>query len=186
MKCGKEQIHLHALGALPAGEARALEEHLSACPDCRRILGSLRPVVGLFSAWDRDVLRPPASLWARLSERIAGSAVAAGAPSKAPPEWIEPEWKEVAPGLSCKLLSEDERNHMVSMLVRLAPGVRYPPHTHGGTEELHLLDGELWIGDRQLHPGDYNRSEAGTSDSLVWSETGCTCVLITSTRDTLR
>jgi anti-sigma factor ChrR (cupin superfamily) len=72
------------------------------------------------------------------------------------------------------------------MLVRLAPGVDYPPHRHLGVEELLLLDGELWIDERKLHPGDYNRAEPGTADSRVWSETGCTCALITSTRDEIR
>ena len=71
------------------------------------------------------------------------------------------------------------------MLVRLAPGVAYPPHTHADIEELHLLDGELWIDDRKLYPGDYNRSEPGTGDGRVWSETGCTCVLVTSFDDIL-
>jgi hypothetical protein len=52
-------------------------------------------------------------------------------------------------------------------------------------EELYLLDGELWIDHRKLYPGDYNRAEPGTSDMRVWSETGCTCVLITSTKDAL-
>ena len=66
------------------------------------------------------------------------------------------------------------------MLVRLAPGTEYPPHRHGGVEELHLLHGELMIGDRKLYPGDYNRAEAGTVDLRVWSETGCTCILVTS------
>jgi anti-sigma factor ChrR (cupin superfamily) len=71
------------------------------------------------------------------------------------------------------------------MLVRLAPGVDNPPHTHAGVEELHLLHGQLWIDDRKLYPGDYNRAEPGTSDARVWSETGCTCVLVTSLRDRL-
>ena len=71
------------------------------------------------------------------------------------------------------------------MLVRLLPGVDYPPHTHAGLEELFLLDGELWIDDRKLYPGDYNRAEAGSGDKRVWAETGCTCVLITSTKDIL-
>ena len=55
-----------------------------------------------------------------------------------------------------------------------------------GVEELYLLDGELWIDDKKLYPGDYNRAEAGSADQRVWSETGCTCVLLTSTRDVLR
>jgi anti-sigma factor ChrR (cupin superfamily) len=83
-------------------------------------------------------------------------------------------------------MATDTKAHRVSMLVRLLPGVEYPPHTHAGLEELFLLDGELWIDDRKLYPGDYNRAEIGTCDTRVWSETGCTCVLITSTRDTLR
>jgi anti-sigma factor ChrR (cupin superfamily) len=92
----------------------------------------------------------------------------------------------VAPGISCKLLATDTERDRVSMLVRLAPGVAYPPHRHAGQEELHLLHGELWINDRQLYPGDYNRAEAGTADQRVWSGTGCTCVLITSPSDVLR
>ena len=92
----------------------------------------------------------------------------------------------MAPGISCKLLATDADTHRVSMLVRLAPGTAYPPHEHAGVEELYLLDGELLIDDRTLHPGDYNRAEPGSADQRVWSETGCTCVLLTSTRDRLR
>jgi anti-sigma factor ChrR (cupin superfamily) len=71
------------------------------------------------------------------------------------------------------------------MLVRLAPATQYPPHRHAGVEELHLLQGELWIDERKLSAGDYNRAEAGSADRRVWSETGCTCLLITSPRDML-
>jgi hypothetical protein len=70
-------------------------------------------------------------------------------------------------------------------LVRLAPGTAYPPHRHAGVEELFLLHGELWIDDRKLYPGDYNRGEPGAADERVWSETGCTCVLITSPSDVI-
>jgi anti-sigma factor ChrR (cupin superfamily) len=102
------------------------------------------------------------------------------------PRWNEPEWEQVAPGIFCKLMATDTKAHRVSMLVRLLPGVEYPAHTHAGLEELFLLDGELWIDDRKLYPGDYNRAEAGSGDKRVWSETGCTCVLVTSTQDILR
>jgi anti-sigma factor ChrR (cupin superfamily) len=72
------------------------------------------------------------------------------------------------------------------MLVRLAPGASYPAHTHAGEEELHLLHGELWIDGRKLFAGDYNHGAPGEGDESVWSETGCTCVLTTSTKDILR
>ena len=71
------------------------------------------------------------------------------------------------------------------MLVRLAPGADYPSHRHAGVEELHLLHGELRVDQKTLYPGDYIRAEAGTVDRRVWSQTGCTCVLLTSIDDVL-
>jgi len=97
----------------------------------------------------------------------------------------EPEWDEVVPGIFCKLLATDTPRQRVAMLVRLAPGIAYPPHTHADIEELYLLHGELMIEDRKLYPGDYNRGEPADSDQFVWSGTGCTCILLTSTRDVL-
>jgi anti-sigma factor ChrR (cupin superfamily) len=180
-----ELVCAYALGALSASEAAAAEAHVAICLECRRELESLRPVVDSFVSWPTDVLRPTAPLHARLAHRIAEET------GKAPvlPEtsrWTEPEWEQVAPGIECKLLASDTEQDRVSMLVRLAPGASYPAHTHAGVEELHLLDGELWIDGRKLLPGDYNYGAAGTGDDRVWSETGCTCVLVTSTKDTLR
>ena len=185
-KCHRaELVAAYAVQALPASEVRAVEAHLSSCLRCRRELQTLRPVIDSFVAWPTDVLRPAPSLQVRLAGRIAAET---GDEPVLPAarQWSEPAWEEVAPGISCKLLATDTQKHIVSMLVRLAPGTDYPPHTHAGVEELHLLDGELWIDDRKLYPGDYNRAEPGTGDNRVWSETGCTCVLVTDTRDILR
>ena len=180
-----EQVSAYALRALPSSDVTALEAHLSSCAQCRRELEALRPVVERFVSWPADVLRPTAPLQERLARRIAKET---GKKPVLPAarQWVEPEWEQVAPGISCKVLARDEENHRISMLVRLVPGGEYPPHTHAGVEELHLLDGELWIDERKLYPGDYNRAEPGTGDKRVWSETGCTCVLITSTKDVLR
>ena len=121
----------------------------------------------------------------RLAQRIADETGGALVPPPAA-GWCEPEWENVAPGISVKLLANDAEKHVVGMLVRLEPGASYPAHTHAGVEELHLLEGELWIDDRKLVPGDYNLGKPGEGDDRVWSETGCTCVLITSTKDILR
>jgi anti-sigma factor ChrR (cupin superfamily) len=180
-----ERVFLYALQALPASEAAVAGAHIAACAECRQEMETLRPVLDAFAAWPTDLLRPSGSVWERLSQRIA--AETGGQPvTSARQRWeAEPEWKEPAPGISCKLLATDTERNRVSMLVRLAPGTAYPPHRHAGLEELHLLQGELMIGDRTLYPGDYNRAEAGTVDHRVWSETGCTCVLITSFKDAL-
>lgn len=181
----RERVAEYALRALPAGEIAALEAHIRECAECQEEVASVRPVVDALLDWPTDVLKPATPLWDRLADRIAAES---GAPAAAGPasRWLaEPDWKEVAPGISCKLLSTDRARQRTSMLVRLAPGTAYPPHRHAGVEELHLLDGELWIEDRKLSPGDYNRAEPGTADRRVWTETGCTCVLLTSSRDVL-
>jgi len=179
-----EQTCAYALQVLPTGDVTEIQTHIASCSDCQREVENLRPLLDRFVSWPTDVLRPTTSLQARLALRIAEET---GQQPVLPlaRQWSEPDWEQVAPGIECKLLATDTERNMVSMLVRLAPGARYPAHTHAGVEELHLLDGELWIDERKLFPGDYNYGAPGTGDERVWSETGCTCVLITSTKDVL-
>ena len=180
-----ELVTALALGALPADEISAIRAHLSVCLACQEEFASMQEVADLLPSWPLDSIQTDPSLWERLSARIGRKT---GGPDRS--EWSfpatdEPDWKEVAPGIHCKILSIDVPRDYLSMLVRLAPGTDYPPHTHAGVEELHLLEGELWIDDRKLYAGDYNRAEPGTTDRRVWSETGCTCVLTTSIQDRL-
>ena len=184
--CKEADVTLaYALQALAAHERAAAEAHIAGCAACQRELAGLGPVIERFAGWPTDVLRPAKDLRGRLARRIADETGTAPV-LPATPAWSEPDWEQVAPGIECKLLATDEEKHRVSMLVRLAPGASYPAHTHAGVEELHLLDGELWIDGRKLLPGDYNYGAPGAGDEIVRSDTGCTCVLITSTRDLLR
>ena len=183
---GRDEDHLetaalYALQVLSANEISAFEEHLATCAECVREVETLRPVVGSFAAWPVDVLRPSADLWTSLSQRISGESERIS-PVEAPPER---EWEEVARGIFCKVLAVDEEKSRITMLVRLAPGTDYPPHRHADVEELYLLHGELLIDNRKIRAGDFIRAEAGSVDHRVWSETGCTCVLITSTGDAI-
>ena len=189
MKSVHEQTHLdlvflHALQSLPLSEIATVEAQLAACAECRQEFDSLRRMVTSFVAWPTDILRPPGSLWDRLARRIAADTGTRPLPMPGAGP-AEPEWKDVAPGIWCKLLATDAKNNRVSMLVRLAPGADYPPHRHAGVEELYLLHGELMVDERKLYPGDYIRAEAGSADRRVWSQTGCTCVLLTSTHDVI-
>jgi anti-sigma factor ChrR (cupin superfamily) len=178
-----ESVFLYALRALPSSEASIVGGHIASCADCRQEFETLRAVVDSFVAWPTDVLRPSTSLWDRLSQRIAAETGAGPVP--APERSAEPDWKEAAPGIAVKLLATDTGRNRVTMLVRLAPGAHYPPHRHAGLEELYMLEGELVVNDKRLYPGDYLRSEESTEDHLVWSDTGCAGVLITSYRDVL-
>lgn len=193
-RCGRRDlVASYALAVLDSSEAELMAAHLAVCSECQQEYHAVGGLTDALSGWRVQELPLPTPLWERLVERIAhvpqkkmpASAASAVTPSVAQ-GCQEPLWSEVASGITCKLLSMDAEMDRVSMLVRLAPGISYPPHSHAGLEELYLLEGELWIEDRKLQPGDYYRAEAGTSDQCVWSETGCMCLLITSPLDELR
>ena len=185
-RCEQSEItSAYGLQVLPESEIAAAEAHIASCPECLRELAAVHGVVDSFIAWPTDVLRPTISLRTRLAGRIAEETAKQPA-LLAARQWCEPKWEQVAPGIECKLLASHPDTHGVTMLVRLAPGSSYPAHTHAGVEELHLLDGELWIDQRKLFPGDYHYAAPGSADERVWSETGCTCFLITNTNDVLR
>jgi quercetin dioxygenase-like cupin family protein len=177
-------VFLFALQALPAHESTSVEAQIASCEDCRQEIETLRPIVRSFVGWSTDLLRPGESLWGRLAKRISGET---GTPPFVPhlEVAVKPEWENVAPGIHVKILATNAGNDSVSMLVRLDPGTDYPGHTHAAIEELHLLHGVLKVDDRTLHPGDFIHAEAGSVDHRVWSETGCTCFLVTSMKDTI-
>ena len=179
-----DRLFLHALRALPPPEIAAVEAQVSACKDCQQEFETLRPVVRSFASWNTDVLRPADSLWERIARRVADDAEKE--PFVPPLQAsAKPEWEEAAPGIHVQILSRDENEDTVSMLVRLDPGTAYPGHIHAGVEELHLLHGVLKVDERTLYPGDFIHAEAGSVDHRVWSETGCTCFLTTSNQDAL-
>jgi quercetin dioxygenase-like cupin family protein len=177
-------VFLFALQCLSPTEMASVEAQILSCKDCQQEIETLRPIVTSFVGWSTDVLRPAESLWGRLAKRIASEADTQPfvPPLEAPGK---PDWEEAAPGIHVKILARSAQIDSVSMLVRLDPGTDYPAHRHAGTEELHLLYGILMVDDRTLYPGDFIHSEAGSVDHRVWSETGCTCFLMTSTEDAL-
>ena len=110
-----ERVFLYALQALPSNEVAVVGGHIAGCAECRQEMEALRPIIDSFASWPTDVLRPSVPLWDRLAQRIA--AETGGEPVlPSPRRWAEPKWKEVAPGISCKLLATDTETKLVSML----------------------------------------------------------------------
>lgn len=143
-----------------------------------------RPVEAWMGQSIDHLLPLTSELWKRLARVIA--AEPSGVTMPRPEPAAKPDWQAAGPGILYNVLARNIERERVTMLVRLAPGAAYPPHTHAGVEELYLLDGELWIDSKNVHPGDYHWAGPGSADQRVWTETGCTCVLLTSTADLLR
>ena len=104
-----EMTSAFALRALAADEMQEAEAHIATCADCQRELESLRPVIHSLVNWPQDMLQPSASLWDQLATRIAPEA--RGTPAPADRRWSEPEWSDVGPGISCKVLASDHEGN---------------------------------------------------------------------------
>jgi quercetin dioxygenase-like cupin family protein len=63
---------------------------------------------------------------------------------------------------------------ITSMLVRFAPGASVPDHPHAAHEDCLMLEGEMFLGDILLRPGDYQLAPAGGGHFGETSDVGCT------------
>ena len=121
--------------SIAMGDQRALHELYERT---HRIVFTLIMRAGDSRDLTTGVLRPEESLWLWVCLAHRTAKEGGGGPLlPATRQMSEPEWEEVAAGISCKLLSSDTGQQRASMLARLAPGVDYPPHTHATRDAIH-------------------------------------------------
>ena len=63
---------------------------------------------------------------------------------------------------------------VTSMLVRFAAGAGVPDHQHAVHEDCLMLEGEMFLGDILLRPGDYQLALAGSGHFGEMSDVGGT------------
>lgn len=82
-----------------------------------------------------------------------------------------------APGCCAKPLFVEKQHNVVTSLVRMDAGTRFPAHRHHSPEELFLLEGDIVIEGQKLRPGDYSRAETGSTHCESYTESGCLFLL---------
>lgn len=91
----------------------------------------------------------------------------------APQTQVEPglsAWIASGPGVRVCLLSGDAL--VVSMLVRFEAGAGVNDHHHALDEDCLVLEGEMFLGDMLLQPGDYQLAPAGGGHFGEFSDVG--------------
>jgi hypothetical protein len=85
----------------------------------------------------------------------------------------EGEWRDLAPGITIKMLHEDTVLNAMSYLVRMGAGARAPVHTHAQEEHCLVLEGEVTIGDHLMRSGDWHIAQPGSTHADFRTTTGC-------------
>jgi quercetin dioxygenase-like cupin family protein len=89
------------------------------------------------------------------------------------------DWRpHPVPGIRMKVLSACPTRGYVTLLLDVAPGTRFPAHHHGGDEECYVLSGSVFTCGRRLGPGDFVHADAGTDHGELWTDEGCTVLLV--------
>jgi anti-sigma factor ChrR (cupin superfamily) len=204
----RETAALYVLDSLGPDEARAYRLHVLLCDVCRREVESLAR-----SARDLALLAPAQAprheLWERVVARIrtADRRDAPRAGTAATPDrgQVWKGWADSAgidragflfvgstengfeptafEGVEARRLFVDRANDRVTMIVRMKAGARYPGHVHAAAEECYVLAGDLHVGDRRMHAGDYQRAEAGSTHPVQSTDEGCVLLLVSSLHD---
>jgi len=172
----RDRASLYALGSLPDDDAREFGVHLESCTVCRdevRAYGALTSDLALAT----EAVPPRAGLREKLLAAISRPTPPPGYAFVHEPEGT---WTEIAPGVFRKVLARDPSNTPTAFFVRLAPGGRIPPHSHGRAEHCYVVEGELHIAGRDARVGDYHLADEGTSHDNAWSRDGCLLLIVES------
>ncbi len=192
------KAHEYAFGTLSASDAAEFEAHLATgCAACAGELERARELEGSLALSVAPLAPPPAireRLMARVKTAVDSTAVQRwrtwGKEGTNPDHILiragDGGWERTAiDGIEVRRLSVDAKNDRVSMVIRMAPGTRYPSHRHGGREECFVLEGDLRHEQQVMHAGDYEVVEGGTLHGWQWTENGCVLLIHSSMHDEL-
>ncbi len=88
------------------------------------------------------------------------------------------DWHELGGGASVRPLGRDRGRRCDLVLVRVSGGGTFPEHTHGGVEELYVLEGSCECQGRHLERGDYHRAPAASHHDVTPTATGCIALVL--------
>ncbi|MEO7406197.1 MAG: cupin domain-containing protein [Vicinamibacterales bacterium] len=81
-------------------------------------------------------------------------------------------------GIQMKVLASNASSGYATLLLDVAPGVRFPAHHHGGDEQCYVVSGSMCTLGRRLGPGDFLHAVAGTDHGELWTDEGARVILI--------
>ena len=85
-------------------------------------------------------------------------------------------WIDTGPGNQMKILMQDEKTGMLTVLTRLAPGASIPVHMHEDIEQTYIIEGSLKDDEGEATAGNFVIRPKGSKHSPV-APNGCTMLV---------
>jgi anti-sigma factor ChrR (cupin superfamily) len=173
----EELAALDAAGALDEAEQREYRAKLSsASQEERAAIAQLYEMAAQLAAGSA-ASAPPDGARERLMKRIDGSRLYSLRANEG--MWT----RGPVAGTRVKLLSLDRLRNSATILMRVDPGAKYPPHHHSGGEDCYVISGEIIVAGQRLRAGDFHRAEPDSDHGVLSSETGAEILLVVSASD---
>jgi hypothetical protein len=113
----------------------------------------------------------PAGLFEKILDRIDSEG--AHLPGTVTKRATTANWFEISPGIKGRVLHIDRAQNRQYLLVRMAPGSSYHPHSHNADEQALVLEGDLHFGDLELLAGDFHVATPTSSHPPGRTVNGC-------------
>jgi anti-sigma factor ChrR (cupin superfamily) len=170
---------LHALGALDAADAGAVERRLvQGDAAFRAEAGAFAEVVGRLG-----LAAPPLAAAPAVRARMLDAVRAAARLTIVRAD--EKSWETTPAGTLARTLMRDPVARRATSLVSMRAGSVYPTHRHRETEELYILEGALDVHGHHLGAGDYCAALGGSVHRSAATAHGCRFLVSASEEDEL-
>jgi len=184
----------YAAGRLDEARAVVIASHLALCSECSaavskiealggHLLETVEPVAMAVDALEKVLARADGAAASVMQNTVAADA---------PPEDRLPlsallkgsiddvKWRPVAPGLSQSVIEAQGYREGVLRLLKIAPGVKIPPHTHKGSELTLILRGAYRDEIGEFRAGDLADLDGEhTHTPEAFGDEPCICLIAT-------
>ena len=166
---GSGEAAEYVLGLLGKEDSRAFAQRLKSDEALR---AQVEYWEGMFSGLPGEEAEPlPSGMFEKILDRIEGEG--ANLPGTLTKRAAAATWLEISPGIKGRVLHIDRAQNRQYLLIRMAPGASYHPHSHDADEQTLVIEGDLHFGDLELRAGDYHVATPATSHPPGRTVNGC-------------
>ena len=176
VKPGAGEAAEYVLGLLGKEDSRAFAQRLKSDEALR---AQVEYWESMLSDLPAEAAEPPPT---GMFEKILGRVESEGAdlPGTMTRRAGTANWFEISPGIKGRLLHVDRAQNRQYLLIRMAPGASYHPHSHDTDEQSLVLEGDLSFGDLNLKAGDFHVATPSSSHPPGRTVNGCLVHVIMS------